>query len=444
MFGSLKKKLKEALLRTKPKKEEIEEALKEEPRKDDAREEIEELEEKAAETHDDVERVVGKEVEEDKEEEKAEDIVEEIKEKQEDQKELVEKIERRVEPVTVEDVEKALEEEVKEKKQEEVMKPEAITEEEPKEKIKPDTEKKLSVSFAPKKEKLQTGFLHSVVKRVKEKTLEEDDVKDILKSMELALLENDVALEVTEKIISDLRENLVGKNVKRGEAEKVVHESLRQSLLEVMQQEDVDIEDILKERKEPLTVLFLGFNGVGKTTTLAKIAHKFKEYKPVIAAGDTFRAASIEQLEEHGQRIGAKVIKHDYGSDSAAVIFDAKKHATASDSKLVLADTAGRSHSNTNLMDELKKVVRVNKPDLKILVLDAVTGNDIYDQARLFNEAVGVDGIILTKTDVYEKGGAAISAAHTIKKPILYMGTGQEYEELAKFNPEKIVENILG
>ena len=183
---------------------------------------------------------------------------------------------------------------------------------------------------------------------------------------------------------------------------------------------------------------------VHNTTNLAKLAHRLKKYKPVLAAGDTFRAASIEQLEEHGKRLGVDVVKHRYGADSAAVIFDAMRHASAKGSKLVLADTAGRSHINTNLMDELKKVCRVNKPDLKVLVLDALTGNDIYEQARLFNESVGVDAIILTKTDVYEKGGAALSAAYTIKKPILFLGSGQNYDDLVEFDAEKIVKNLLG
>ena len=211
-----------------------------------------------------------------------------------------------------------------------------------------------------------------------------------------------------------------------------------------MSQESIDIKKMAEGRAEPLLVMFLGFNGTGKTTTLAKLAYKFKDEKPVLAAGDTFRAASIEQLEEHGRRIGAAVIRHNYGSDSAAVIFDARKHAAANGCRLVLADTAGRAHSNVNLMDELKKVVRVNKPDLKILVLDSMTGNDIYEQARMFNEAVGVDGIILTKADVYDKGGAALSAAYTIKKPILYLGVGQEYGDLREFNPSEVVKNLLG
>ncbi len=305
-------------------------------------------------------------------------------------------------------------------------------------------EEELPTAEAKAEPEEKRSFISGIVKKIAEKTLTEADIDSLVNSLQLALLENDVALEVAEKICSGVRSDLLGKSVKRGEVERVVKASLKSAMLNIMRQETIDIDDMLKQRTEPLTLMFLGFNGTGKTTTLCKFASKFRKYSPVIAAGDTFRAASIEQLEEHGSRLGLRIIRHDYGSDSAAVIFDAKKHAAASGSKLVLADTAGRSHSNVNLMDELKKVVRVNKPDLKLLVLDSVTGNDIYEQARLFNDAVGVDGIILTKADVYDKGGAALSAAYTIKKPILYLGIGQEYADLKEFVPEEVVENLLG
>ncbi|MFH1630909.1 MAG: signal recognition particle-docking protein FtsY, partial [Candidatus Aenigmatarchaeota archaeon] len=226
--------------------------------------------------------------------------------------------------------------------------------------------------------------------------------------------------------------------------EDIIKESLKKAILDILQQPEINIEHRIKEKNGPFLIMMIGFNGVGKTTTLAKVAHRLKHYKPILAAGDTFRAASIEQLEEHGRRLGLKVMKHQYGADPAAVIFDARKHAEATESKLVLADTAGRSHSNANLMDELKKIARVNKPDLKVLVLDSLTGNDIYDQAKLFNDAIGVDGIILAKADVYEKGGAALSAAYTIQKPILFMGVGQEYNDLKEFVPHEIVKALLG
>ena len=283
-----------------------------------------------------------------------------------------------------------------------------------------------------------------ILKRIVEKTLSESDIEDIMKELEIALLENDVAVEVAERIGADVKSVLTGHAVKRGKTEEIIRTALRDAILDVLSQERVDIEKLIEAKDGPFLVTLIGFNGTGKTTTLAKLADRFKRFKPVLAAGDTFRAASIEQLEEHGRRLGADVVKHRYGADSAAVIFDAVKHARAIGSKLVLADTAGRSHANANLMDELKKVVRVNKPDLKILVLDALAGNDIYDQARLFDQAVGVDAIILSKADVYDKGGAALSAAYTLKKPILFLGTGQAYADLQPFNPQKIVESLLG
>ncbi len=291
------------------------------------------------------------------------------------------------------------------------------------------------------------GLLQRVIKRVEEKTLSEEELDEFLKDLNTALLENDVALEVAERICDDVKKSLVGKSVKRGKIEETINNALRSAMLDVMKQEKINLEQLIEkkynETKQPFLIVFFGFNGTGKTTTIAKFAHKLKKYRPVLAAGDTFRAASIEQIEEHGRRVGVEVVKHNYGSDSAAVIFDAVKHAAAHGNKVVLADTAGRSHSNVNLMDELKKVVRVNKPDLKVLVLDSITGNDIYDQSQLFNEAAGVDAIILTKADVYEKGGSALSASYTIKKPILYLGTGQNYNDLKDFIPEEIVKNLL-
>lgn len=209
-------------------------------------------------------------------------------------------------------------------------------------------------------------------------------------------------------------------------------------------EEVIDSEEWVYDFTIPVYHNFVANNFIiHNTTNLAKLANRLRDYRPVLAAGDTFRAASIEQLEEHGRRLGMKVVKHTYGSDSAAVIFDAMKHAKAAGSRVVFADTAGRSHANVNLMDELKKICRVNKPDIKILVLDSLTGNDIYDQVRLFNDTVGIDAIILSKADVYDKGGAALSAAHTSGKPILFLGTGQDYGDLKEFNAEEIVRNLL-
>jgi fused signal recognition particle receptor len=162
----------------------------------------------------------------------------------------------------------------------------------------------------------------------------------------------------------------------------------------------------------------------------------------VFAAADTFRAASLEQLEEHAKKIGVRVIKHKYGADPAAVAFDAIAYAKANSIDFVLIDSAGRAHTNRNLMDQMKKIVKVNNPDAKILVIDSLTGNDAVLQARMFNE-IGVDGVIFTKVDVNEKGGAILSVTHELKKPIMFLGLGQEYKDFERFEKEKFVNNLL-
>ncbi len=289
------------------------------------------------------------------------------------------------------------------------------------------------------------GIIEKLKKAVTEKTIEEADVLPMLEDLQTSLMESDVAFEVAEKITNDLKGALVGKSVPRGKVGEIVKESLKKSILEILSVGSVDIIKLAYDKK-PLKIIFLGFNGTGKTTTVARLGYLLKQerLKPIFAAGDTWRAAAQEQLEIHGEKLGIDVIKHKYGADPAAVIFDAVKAAESRKCDVVLADTAGRAHSNKNLMDEMKKIVRVNKPDLKILVVDSLTGNDAVEQAKLFNDAIGIDGIIMTKADVYEKGGALLSAVWTIKKPILYVGIGQDYEDLKEFKPEEIVKNLLG
>lgn len=276
------------------------------------------------------------------------------------------------------------------------------------------------------------------------RALGEDDVKDLLWDLQVSLLESDVALETAEKICNDLKKNLVGKDIKKSRIESAIRENIKDSLFEILDQEPVDLTKKVGKKK-PYVILFLGFNGSGKTTAIARVAYLLKEngFSVNMAAGDTWRAAAINQLEKHGHSLKVPVVKHDYGADAAAVIYDAVKHAKARGIDVVLADTAGRAHTNVNLMKELEKIIKVNKPDMKILIVDSLTGNDAVEQARSFEETVGVDGIILTKMDVNEKGGAALSVAHTIKKPILYIGTGQEYKDLEKFNPRKIIQSLL-
>ncbi len=192
-------------------------------------------------------------------------------------------------------------------------------------------------------------------------------------------------------------------------------------------------------------MLFVGVNGTGKTSSIAKIGHLLlrKGFSVVIAAADTYRTGSIEQIEEHARRIGIKTIKHDYGGDAAAVAFDAVNHAKAHSINVVLIDTAGRMQTNTNLLEEMKKIVRVAKPDLTILVVDALTGNDAIEQGRIFSSAVKIDGIILTKLDADTKGGSAISMATVIGKPILFAAVGQSYDDLVSFDPEQMVAKLI-
>jgi fused signal recognition particle receptor len=207
--------------------------------------------------------------------------------------------------------------------------------------------------------------------------------------------------------------------------------------------EKVDLLKKIKEKK-PYVILLLGVNGAGKTTTIAKLCNLFQKnnLKCVLVAGDTFRAASIQQLEEHAKKLNVNVIKHDYGADPAAVAYDGIKHAEAKNIDVVLIDTAGRQHSNINLMDELKKIERVAKPDFKIFVGESITGNDIIEQVKQFNEAVKIDGIILSKLDVDNKGGAAISVSYVTGKPIIYFGSGQGYNDLEEFDKGKILKRL--
>ncbi len=296
------------------------------------------------------------------------------------------------------------------------------------------------------KEKRKEGIVKKIKKRVsKEIEIAEEDIKDILWNVQLSLLEADVAYEATEKICEGVKRELIGKKVKKGEIERAVKRAFQDAMLKILTRPaEIDIFSLC-EKKKPFVIVFLGFNGSGKTTTIAKIAKLFLERgkKVVFAAGDTFRAASIEQLEEHGKALGVRVIKHRYGADPAAVVYDAIKHAKARGIDVVLADTAGRAHTNAALMEELKKICRVNKPDLKILVMDSLTGNDVVEQAKMFDREIGVDCMVMTKVDVYEKGGSIISAAYAINKPVLFLGYGQGYDEIKPFNPEEFVKNLL-
>jgi fused signal recognition particle receptor len=294
----------------------------------------------------------------------------------------------------------------------------------------------------PEEEK--KGIFGKIKEKIVTKKIDEKKFEDLFWSLETTLLENNVAVEVIDKIKGDLKQELVDKPIKRSQIEKTIEQILKKSIKELFDIEQVEFIEKVKQ-KNPFVICFVGINGSGKTTTIAKISKLLQDngLKCVMAAADTFRAASIEQLQLHADKLGIKLIKHDYGSDPAAVAFDAVKHANSKKIDVVLIDTAGRMHSNVNLMDELKKVVKVAEPDLTIFVGEAITGNDCVEQIKKFNEGVNVDGIILTKMDIDEKGGAAISVSYVTKKPILFVGTGQEYSDLARFKSDVVI-NSLG
>ncbi len=287
------------------------------------------------------------------------------------------------------------------------------------------------------------------LKKLTTKTLSEKQVEEFFAKNELELLQANIAVEAIDFLKDELKKRVSGKTVRRGEVERFVKNAFKEILLEMLNKEQPDVKKIITNtRKEgrPACFVFMGFNGSGKTTTIAKVAEYLKSqgFRPVLVASDTFRAASIEQIEHHAKKLGLKVVKHKYGADAAAVIFDAMKHAKSKGYDVVLADTAGRVHTDRNLMDELKKIVRVNKPDLKILVIDSLTGNDAVEQAKTFQAAVGIDCVVMTKTDVNEKGGSILSVCYATGKPILFLGTGQGYKDLKKFEPSRFVEELLG
>lgn len=276
--------------------------------------------------------------------------------------------------------------------------------------------------------------------------IDEKSLNDPMWELEMALLESDVALPVAEKIVDNVKNELVGSRRKIGsDTGKIVENSLRHAISKVISVDSFDFDAFIKSSAKPVTIVFVGVNGTGKTTTIAKMAERFKEqgYSVVIAAADTFRAGAIEQIERHAESLGIKLIKHQEGADPAAIVYDAIQFAKAKHKDVVLADTAGRMHTNINLMDQLKKVCRVNNPNLIIFVDEAIAGNDAVERARLFNDAVTFNGTILTKQDADAKGGAAISIAYTTGKPILFLGVGQSYKDLVKFDPNWLLDRLF-
>jgi fused signal recognition particle receptor len=287
--------------------------------------------------------------------------------------------------------------------------------------------------------------------RVAKTELKGKDLDAVLDEFELSLVENDVAVSVAEFVGTELKEKL--KDIQfarftdpRARVKVILHEVLMSVLQRSGSLDIFSVIDMKRAAGEPAIIVFIGINGTGKTTSIAKLAYILQKRgrSVILAASDTYRSGSIEQLEEHARRIGVRVIRHQYGADPAAVAFDAVSYAKAHSINAVLIDTAGRMQTNKNLLEEMRKIVRVTNPDLTILVVDALTGNDAVEQGKIFSEAVKIDGIILAKLDADVKGGSAVSLSYIMNKPVALVGTGQTYEDLEPFRPEEIVKNVLG
>jgi len=295
------------------------------------------------------------------------------------------------------------------------------------------------------------GHFSTLFDKLTKSELRGKDLDKVLDEFHMTLLQSDVALPAADYIRDQLKLRIEQLQFTRfRDPREPVRGMLQEILLSVLEKPgQVDFFRLVEEKKkkgEQLVVVFVGVNGTGKTTSIAKLAYilQKKRYSVILAASDTYRAGSIQQLEEHARRIGVKAIKHDYGADAAAVAFDAVNYARAHGVNVVLIDTAGRMQTNKNLLEEMRKIVRVTKPDLTILVVDALTGNDALEQGKVFGEAVKIDGIILAKLDADVKGGSSISLSYILGRPVLLAGTGQGYDDLETFQPKEVVRNMTG
>ena len=293
------------------------------------------------------------------------------------------------------------------------------------------------------------GSFSNTIKKISQKELNEKDMDEILTELEFSLLESDVALPVIDSIKDHLKKHLTGTMVDKKEIAQFIKNSLIQDISSYFDASGtIDILQQIESKKaigKPYIILFVGINGTGKTTTLAKFAHMLskKQYSVVLSAADTFRAGAIEQLREHSNRLGLKLIAQNYGSDPAAVAKDAILYAQSHKIDCVLIDTAGRMQTSTNLMDQIAKITKVVSPDIKIFVGDSLAGNDTVSQAKTFHESTQFDCSVLTKCDADSRGGAALSIVHTTSTPIIYIGVGQEYDDLEPFDKQVFIDTVF-
>ncbi len=309
-------------------------------------------------------------------------------------------------------------------------------------------ERQIEEEKVPEKEeeKETQGFFAKLIKKISTSKLSQQDFDEIFQELEITLLENNVALEAVDAIRLSLSNQLVNQQIKKTEASARVLQALKDSILSLLI-EPPNLLNLINKKskeKESFTIIFFGINGTGKTTSIAKLAHLLQKnnISSVLAAADTFRAASIEQLQTHANILKVPIISSKYGSDPASVAFDAKKYASSHKIKVVLIDTAGRMYTKANLLKEMEKIIRISQPDLKIFVGESITGNDMIEQAKTFNESIGIDGIILSKADIDKKAGSILSISHITKKPIFFLGTGQKYTDLIPFTKKEVLKNL--
>jgi fused signal recognition particle receptor len=300
-------------------------------------------------------------------------------------------------------------------------------------------------------DKLKKAF-SSAAKGIGQRELTDKVLDDALLDLQIALLESDVAQEVVDDLSAKLKKEMLGLKMEKGQdVTQIVQSKLQAAVAEIFARAGkLDLTERIKAKKEskagPFIIVFLGINGTGKTTTVAKIANLLRKagFSVVVAAGDTHRAGAIEQLEQHTNRLSLKIVKQRYGADPSSVGRDAYEHAKKNYIDVVLMDTAGRMQTSKNLMDEMGKIVRVVKPDIKLFIGDSLAGNDTINQAREFFQYTKFDGAILTKIDADSKGGAAMSIAHITSKPITFVGVGQGYDDIIPFDPDKFIESLFG
>ena len=275
-------------------------------------------------------------------------------------------------------------------------------------------------------------------------------LNNLMEELEWIMLESDISSDAVSAVMSALRKNLIGQRLRKGaNLSKVLEASLKRALRGILKAGYWDfyksIHSFVDKKDTPVVIMFVGVNGTGKTTTVAKIAHLLQKrgLSVIAAAGDTFRAGAIEQLESHCKKLDIRCVSSQRGGDSAAIARDAVDSAKAKGIDVVLVDTAGRMQNKSNLMAELEKVRRVANPHLTLFVGDALAGNDAVDQARNFQEMLKFDGAVLTKLDTDAKGGAGLSIAHVTGRPIVLCGIGQGYDDLIQFDPDWLLQQLF-